>query len=243
MDTSIVQQPTGDGFDTLYSTEYQQTYHSKRGALIEAEYVFFNGTGVKQRLIEGLSARILEIGFGTGLNFWLTAYHSRLTNTLLHYVALEKNLLPAEVLTQLNHGALFEGIAEIRQAFLDWRTSLSHPVPDKMLRWDFSDAVRLELILGDATQVEIPQRGYHAVYHDAFSPNVNPELWAPDFFARLYAVMSPGGKLATYSARGLVRRNMQAAGFYVQKLPGPPGKREMIVGTHQTSFSTQYVLR
>ena len=91
--------------------------------------------------------------------------------------------------------------------------------------------IKLTLILGEATGANIPPHSYHAIYHDAFSPAANPELWTPHFFVRLYAALKPGGKLATYSAKGAVRRALQTVGFRVQKLPGPPGKREMIVAT------------
>lgn len=84
-------------------------------------------------------------------------------------------------------------------------------------------------MLGNATHIELPQLNFHAIYHNAFSPNANPELWTQDFFAQLFPLLEPGGKLATYSVKGTVRRNLQAVGFKVQKLPGPPGKREMLV--------------
>jgi tRNA U34 5-methylaminomethyl-2-thiouridine-forming methyltransferase MnmC len=226
-------QPTADGSDTLYSTEYQQTFHSKHGALTETEHVFLDGTGVKQRVAAREPTRILEVGFGTGLNFWATVRHSRAASTSLHYVALEKHLLPAVTLAQLNHSQLFEDIEDIRRAFLTWRSDLPDPISDSTLRWEFDDRLQLEIVVGDATGVEIPQRDYHAIYHDPFSPAANPELWTQEFFARLHNVLTLGGRLATYSVKGTVRRRLQAVGFEVQKLPGPPGKREMLAATRQ----------
>jgi len=222
-------QPTADGSDTLYSAQYRQTFHSTHGALIEAEHVFLNGAGGRARLDAGQPTRVLEVGFGTGLNFLLTAHHSRLAETALHYVSLEKNLLPAKTLDQLNHGQMLPAAADIRQAFLQWRAGLPQLAPPAKFRWDFVDLLVLDLAIGDATQGPIPNLGFHAVYHDAFSPDANPELWTPEFFARLFNVLAPGGKLATYSVKGAVRRALQAVGFKVQKQPGPPGKREMLV--------------
>jgi tRNA U34 5-methylaminomethyl-2-thiouridine-forming methyltransferase MnmC len=228
----LQRRPTADGFDTFYSVQYGQTFHSSHGALAEARHVFLEGAGVAQRLAAALPARILEIGFGAGLNFWLTAQAGRLAQTPLHYVALEKRLLPASLLAQLNHGRLLAEISELRQAFLAWREGLPDPLPSPLC-WQFGPLLRLELILGDAAQVELPNYTYDAIYHDAFSPAANPELWTPAFFARLYPGLNPGGKLATYSAKGSVRRNLQAAGFQVQKRPGPSGKREMTVAYRQ----------
>lgn len=220
---------TGDGFDTLYSAEVGQTFHSIHGALTEAIHVFLRGAAIDQRLAGGLPSRVLEVGFGTGLNFWVTAQASRAAGVPLRYVALERELLPAELLAQLNHDRFLGAAADIRRAFLKWRAGLPEIGPPARLHREFEGGVRLELVLGDATSVQIPAAGYHAIYHDPFSPDANPELWTQAFLARLYALLSPEGRLATYSARGAVRRNLLAVGFKVQKQAGPPGKREMLV--------------
>ncbi len=229
--SSIRQEPTGDGFDTLYSDQYRQTFHSKHGALTEAEYVFLQGTGVTDRLTKQQPTVVLEVGFGTGLNFFATAHRSREANTILHYVALEKDLLADEVLEQLNHSEKFAAMADIRQAFVEWRNTLGKLSPFSLLRWNFGENIHLELVLGDATHLQIPKRAYHAIYQDAFSPDANPELWTEEFLARLHQVLTPGGKLATYSVKGDVKRNLKAVGFKIEKQPGPPGKREMLVAT------------
>lgn len=222
-------QPTADGCDTLYSPRYGQTYHSTHGALAEAEHVFLQATGVGQRLAAGLASQVLEVGFGTGLNFWLTMQRSLAGRAALRYVALEKNLLPAGWLAELNHGHVLGPVESARQDFLAWRAGLGEAVPEGSLDWAGGQGTRLTLLIGEATKTELPPEHYHAVYHDAFSPDANPELWTPDFLARLYGCLLPGGKLATYSAKGAVRRALQAAGFQVEKQPGPPGKREMLV--------------
>ncbi|MCB0214680.1 MAG: tRNA (5-methylaminomethyl-2-thiouridine)(34)-methyltransferase MnmD [Anaerolineae bacterium] len=226
---SFQPQSTGDGSDTLYSAAYDETFHSTFGALTETEHVFLRATGVAQHLAGGQPARVLEVGFGTGLNFWVTAHHSLMTGTPLDYVSLEKYLLPVATLARLNHGDLPAVAQEIRQAFLEWRANLPDPLPAAPLQWRFGDGIRLELVIGDAVTVPIPSRDYHAVYQDAFSPEKNPELWTQEFFARLFGLLRPGGKLATYSVKGEVRRRLAAVGFQVHKQPGPPGKREILV--------------
>ena len=222
--------PTKDGFDTLYSPRYQQTFHSIHGALTESTHIFLDGTGVKTRLMAQKPTRILEVGFGTGLNFFLTAEQSLATETPLHYVALEKDLLSTEVLTGLNHYKQLPAITPLYEAFLAWRSQLPTPLAEDRYQWEF-ESLQLQLIIGDATQTTIPAGPYHAIYHDAFSPDANPELWTPDFFSKGYQRLLPGGKLATYSVKGTVRRALKSVGFYVEKRPGPPGKREIVVAT------------
>lgn len=225
---SPIPQPTEDGTDTLFSPEYNQTYHSTFGALTESEHVFLQSSGVAARLQAGKATDILEVGFGTGLNFWLTAQRAKENQARLHYVALEQYLLSTSTLRQLNHDQLPKSAAQVRTAFLGWREQL--PASDSgRHQWQYDEYGQLELILGDATQVEIPAHQFHAIYHDAFSPEANPALWTADFFVRLYDRLQPGGTLATYSVKGTVRRALQQVGFQVEKQPGPPGKREILV--------------
>ena len=220
--------PTGDGFDTLYTPRYGQTYHSTHGALTEARHVFLEGTGVDERLIQGLPTHVLEVGFGTGLNFLLTAHKAASTHTPIHYVALEKEMLPAAVLARLNHGPRLDALP-LQETFLTWRRTLPAAPSPGLYTHPFSDTLSLTLLIGDATVAPLPDHTYHAVYLDAFSPDANPELWTSAFLNRLFGVMAPGGVLATYSAKGAVRRSLEALGFHVTKKPGPPGKREMLV--------------
>ena len=227
---NISRQSTDDGTDTLYSHVYQQTYHSTYGARLESDHVFLKGTGADRRLQACQPTCILEVGFGTGLNFFLTAHLSQLYRSPLQFVSLEKNLLPASLLSQLNHQDLN---TSIYPAFISWYGCLPEPETETRLVWTYGNHVRLELLVGDATGIEIPALGYHAVYHDPFSPDANPELWTADFFARLFACLQPNGKLATYSVKGKVRRALQAVGFEVHKRPGPPGKREVLVAVKQ----------
>ncbi|MDM8530350.1 tRNA (5-methylaminomethyl-2-thiouridine)(34)-methyltransferase MnmD [Anaerolineales bacterium HSG25] len=222
-------QATADGVDTLYSPIYNQTYHSIHGALQEAEHVFLVGTGVKQRLIDCKPTKILEVGFGTGLNFLLTAYYSHPHNARFHYTTLENYLLPDKTLSALNYGEQLQTIEPIRQKLLWWRRNLpiAHPVGE--FQYDLNPHIRLVMKLGDAITSDLKDNRYHAIYHDPFSPTANPELWTVSFFARLYGALKVGGKLATYSVKGTVRRALQEVGFEVQKRPGPPGKREVLV--------------
>jgi tRNA U34 5-methylaminomethyl-2-thiouridine-forming methyltransferase MnmC len=225
---TISARSTGDGSDTLYSVQYGQTYHSTHGAQTEAEHVFLQGTRIKDLLQQDKAIRVLEVGFGTGLNFFLTAQLCYQTATPLEYVTLEKQLLSSDTLKCLNHHKLSP---DVQPEFIVWLTAQESSVLPGRLKWSRSGITPLilTLLIGDATRVDIPGPEYDAIYHDPFSPAVNPELWTPAFFTRLYRLLVPGGRLATYSVKGEVRRTLKAIGFEVNKRPGPPGKREVLV--------------
>ncbi len=225
---------TRDGSYTLYSAQYKQTYHSVHGARTEAEHVFLAGTGVAERLQAGEATRILEVGFGTGMNFFFTADLARAHNTALSYWAFEQNLLDAATIHQVDISGMLSDPGLV-DTFFEWRNSLPPHPPDGLLRWVVDDSLSLTLILGNAVYAPLPETAVHAVYMDAFSPEQNEELWTISFLEKLCRALTPGGKLATYSAKSMVRKNMLTAGFETTKAPGPLGKREMLIGTRPTS--------
>jgi tRNA U34 5-methylaminomethyl-2-thiouridine-forming methyltransferase MnmC len=224
-------QCTADGSYTLYSEAYQQSFHSHRGARAEAEHVFLRGSGVASRLIEGRATEVLEVGFGTGLNFLLTAELARRWGTPLYYVALERELLPAATLEALRYRELLED-SFLLTNLLSFRRELpARPAPGRY-RCAYSDRLICELRIGDATLGSLEQDAFHAVYQDAFSPEANPELWSESFLGALYGSLRPAGRLASYCVKGTVRRRLSRHGFAVTKRPGPPeGKREVLVAT------------
>ena len=227
---------TADGSHTLYSERYGQTMHSHKGAVTESRHVFLEGAGVAARLGRGEGARVLEIGFGTGLNFFLTADLALKRNAPLEYVALEHNLLPSQLLRELGYeGALAH--KNFARKFFDARDELSETPPAGTYTFNLAERVRLELRLGDAVTVELEPEHYHAIYMDAFSPDANPELWSEEFLERLYRALHPSGCLSSYCVKGEVRRRLQSLGFEVRKRPGPPGgKREMLTATKRAAL-------
>ena len=219
---------TADGSATLYSERYAQPFASVRGALSEAQGVFLSGSGVGARLAAGEHVRVLEVGFGTGLNFFVTAQAClKHPDARLEYTALEHTLLDAETVAQLGYGALAD--EALVAVYLEWRAALGvAPAPGSYV---FERGrVRLELLLGDATMQPLVGGDVAAVYHDAFSPAVNPELWTEAFLARLAGALCAGGVIVSYCVQGAVRRRLEALGLVVSKRPGPPGgKREVLV--------------
>lgn len=218
-------QTTADGSKTLYSERYGQSYHSHRGALSEAKHVFLEASGVAARLRAGQPTRVLEVGFGTGLNFLVTADLALRADASLHYCALERSLLSLADLSSLGYRDVLSQ-EELFDAFLE---GLPKEPPAGRYRLSLYPTVTLELLLGEATAQTLDGR-FDAVYHDAFSPDSNPELWSEGFLRGLYASMASHAVLSSYCVKGTVRRRLQELGFAVRKRPGPAGgKREMMV--------------
>jgi len=224
---------TGDGSSTLYSERYGQTFHSLHGAVSESRHVFLTGSGVAGRLAAGQPSRVLEIGFGTGLNCWLTADAALAGGAELELISLEQAVLPAAVLRGLEFGSVLQQ-PQLLEEYLAFRESLPEVVPAGRFSVKLGPQVQLALLVGEATSQELPTDWADAVYHDAFSPDANAELWTEEFLRQLQRALVPAGTLVTYSVKGEVRRRLQQLGFVVRKQPGPEGgKREMLVARRQ----------
>ena len=216
---------TDDGSRTLLSPRYHETYHSHHGAATEARHVFLEGSGVARRLAEGRPTTVLEVGFGAGLNALVTLAEADRWGTPLRFVTLESDLLPVAVLRELDYRSLLPR-PEVADALYAWLDGLP---PGVRAHATSLAGSRIELLLVEARHAALPVSA-HAVYHDAFSPDVNPELWDAAFLGRLCGALEPGGRLVSYTVKGTVRRSLAALGFEVAKKPGPPGgKREMLV--------------
>lgn len=209
---------TADGSHTL-ATADGTLYHSHHGALQESRHIFIEvGFQEAVRLFPQEDLHILEIGFGTGLNAFLTAREAEASQRPTHYHTTDLHPISEATAAGLNYPETLGG-AEVFRAI--------HAAP-----WGkavcITEAFTLTKHHLDATSAELPLGPFHAIFFDAFAPNVQPELWTPDMFTRIHAVMHPGALLTTYCSKGVVRRAMQAAGLIVEKLPGPPGKREIV---------------
>ncbi len=210
---------TADGSATIAIPELQVTYHSRRGAVRESVHVFIQAGlhyGLRQPFQKPIY--LFEMGFGTGLNALLTLLEAEKLQIPIHYTAVELYPLAAEETTALNYPdvlgidpALFQQLHTSR-----WQrdVALTH----------FFTLHKVATSLHEFTPAQL----FHLVYYDAFAPAAQPELWTVEVFKKLYELLQPGGILVTYCAKGDVRRALAAAGFGVKKLPGPPGKREML---------------
>lgn len=212
-------QTTADGSHTLYLPAMDEHYHSINGAIGESEHIFVNA-GL--RSLTRREIRILEIGFGTGLNAFLTLREVMVNlDWRIVYFAVELYPLPFELATRLNYAGL--AWPEGESLFLDLhRAEWGKPT-------QITDRFVLHKIEGDANHVSLPD-GIDLVYMDAFAPEKQPEMWNAALYRRLVDAMVPGATLVTYCAKGDVRRGLRDAGLSMERLPGPPGKRHILRG-------------
>jgi len=206
---------TKDGSHSIYVQSLDEHYHSVYGAITESQHVFIEA-GLKQ--FRNQHIRILEMGFGTGLNALLTLAETYELDISINYTGIEKYPLESTVIDSLNYESL---IGPACKGIL----KLIHDSP-----WQKEILIKPDFILKklqcDMHEMELKDE-FDLVYFDAFAPEKQPELWTDDLFRQIFRSMSSHSILTTYSSKGLVRRNLKAAGFRVEKIPGPPGKREM----------------
>lgn len=211
---------TGDGSKTIHMPDLNEQYHSKHGALQEARHVFIK-TGLEYLIMDqkDLSeVRVLEYGFGTGLNAILTAMFP--WQTPIHYIGLEAYPIEEDEIEAMDYGNLLQQEAvyhKIHSAPWEKATCITDYFTLTKKKLDFENVAFKET--------------FDIIYFDAFGPRTQPELWTLDIFKAAFDALTSKGVLVTYCAAGQVRRNMQAAGFRVERLPGPPGKREMLRAT------------
>lgn len=214
----ILLQLTDDGSHTLFVPELGEHYHSTFGAIQESRHVFLSA-GFEYICSKKQAINLLEVGFGTGLNALLTLLQKG--DTPVNYTAIEAFPLDNRINTELNYpeklnipesGVIFRSLHDAA-----WEKSVKI-VPGFML-------TKIHIKLQDF--IPNPEE-FDLVYFDAFAPDVQPELWTTEVFRKLILAMAAGGVLVTYSAKGLVKQNLKAAGFNIERLPGPPGKRHML---------------
>jgi len=215
---------TQDGSETLYLPGLDEHYHSIHGAYTESMHVFIeNGLHAAMEKFEHI--RLLEVGFGTGLNIWLSGNELIPKNFKFHAYAVDIHPIKKDIFYQLNYPEF--GNSEVERAFYD-----------TIMRAEWNREVRiasdfyLEKVSADWTSHPL-DRSFNLVYYDAFSPGKQPEMWSKALFEKVARHMLPGGILVTYTSKGEVRRNLEAAGLRVEKIPGPPGKREMLRATKE----------
>lgn len=209
---------TKDGLKTINLPEWNESYHSTHGAYQEAMHVFIE-SGFNQIDKEILS--VLEIGFGTGLNAILTFIESLDDQQVISYTSLEAYPVSIDEVEAL---AFFEfpEIKPHKDAYLKMHSS------DWGKYVEISDTFQLRKVELKLEDFEPEKELFDVVYFDAFGPRVQPHLWSKEIFKKMYDGLKPGGIFVTYSAKGQVRRDLIEVGFEVEKIPGPPGKREML---------------
>lgn len=210
---------TGDGSSTLYTARFDEHYHSVHGAIQESQHVFIEA-GLRPLLHRPGPIRIFEMGFGTGLNALLTALVA--ARPAIIYTSIEAYPLDAPQWSSLNYGTQLGGDAA------QWLQRLHAATWDQAVDMGTAFTLHKQVCTWEAFH---PTEAIDLIYYDAFAPGTQPELWTLAVMERCYEMMAPGGVWVSYCAKGDVRRALTAAGFTVERLPGPPGKRQMLRAT------------
>ncbi|MDD2799420.1 MAG: tRNA (5-methylaminomethyl-2-thiouridine)(34)-methyltransferase MnmD [Bacteroidales bacterium] len=214
----IILESTADGSHTLFVPELNEHYHSVNGAWQESLHVFIEA-GLKSCEKNELS--VFEVGFGTGLNAFLTLIEAEKSGKVIRYTSLELYPLSVELSQSLNYADL---IAPHKKQLFDALHKAEWGAEVQITPHFF-----LRKINADLCEYNFTSK-YDVVYFDAFAPEKQPEMWDSELFVKLFDHTNLNGILTTYCAKGVVRRSLQAAGFMVERLQGPPGKREMLRG-------------
>ncbi len=214
---------TEDGSHSIHSGKFDVSYHSRHGAIAEAYHVFIDAA-LRFKAVIQKDIQIMEIGFGTGLNAYVTLLEAIKRNLNITYTAIEAYPITMNQVETLNYPE--ELNPDYKDQFIEMHTS----------EWDAPITIREEFSfekkLMKFEEIDFKNQ-FDIIYFDAFAPNAQPELWSEDILRRMYNALKPDGILTTYCAKGVVKRTMKSVGFTIEALPGPPRKREMTRATKE----------
>lgn len=211
---------TLDGSTTIHLPDWNETYHSRHGAVQEAYHVFIkNGLS----LFMGKPVAVLEVGLGTGLNAFITALEAQKNSQVIDYTGIEAYpVLPEEALS-MNYPQQL-GVPDQIQAFAHMHESAWE---ENVRISPYFSLTKRQQFFHDIAD----ENAFDLIYFDAFGYRVQPELWSLEIFRKMFTALKPGGVLVTYACRSVIKNAMKESGFAVEKLPGAPGKREMLRAT------------
>ncbi|PIF02419.1 MAG: SAM-dependent methyltransferase [Draconibacterium sp.] len=227
MTIKIEQVTTSDGSHTLFLPDLNEHYHSKNGAITESEHVYINAGLLHSKVQNPV---IFEAGFGTGLNALLTALESEKNKKHTTYYTIEKYPLEQQVTTLLNYGIVLPAPAShlFQQIHNTAWNTLNTISPFFKIK-----KIKADLLTFDISQLTF----FNIIYFDAFGPDKQPDMWTDELLGKIALNTATDGIFVTYSAKGSVRRSLMNCGFDMEKLPGPPGKNEMLRGIKKLSLT------
>ncbi|UJP66490.1 tRNA (5-methylaminomethyl-2-thiouridine)(34)-methyltransferase MnmD [Mongoliitalea daihaiensis] len=215
---------TEDGSHSLFVPEINETYHSFHGAYRESVHVFmlYGLEAWYMRNPNKFPIRIFEVGFGTGLNAWLSLVWAEQYKVPVLYHTIEPFPLQEEIFKQLNYTEVDDSIYHYAPFF-----QVLHET-----KWNHGDIVSeyFNMKKDEVTLEEAVLYPSDVIFYDAFAPNKQPELWTKEMLSKAVDTLNPGGILVTYCAKGQLKRDLKELGLQVETLPGPPGKKEMTRG-------------
>ncbi len=209
---------TEDGSHSIYSEKFGVAYHSKYGAIQETQHVFIDAA-LRIKAVIQKEIAILDIGFGTGLNCFMTYLEAVKRNLKIDYTAVEAFPIPKQQFNELNYIQLLNATEHEKLFFdiHDKKWGKQHQLGEQF-------SLQKDKILFEDIQYE---NHFDIIYFDAFAPNAQPEIWEEPILTKMYKALKQDGILVTYCAKGVVKRRLKSIGFEVEALKGPPGKREM----------------
>lgn len=204
---------TDDGSSSIFVPELNEHYHSHFGAIQESNHIFIEA-GLAQIHKDEIS--ILEFGFGTGLNALQTFEYASKNSLKIKYYGIEKYPVSMEEIVQLNYANIINSEFYQQLHKVEWGREV-----------EINQMFSLHKVKLDFREFKAIHNCFDIVYYDAFGPDVQPYLWTTQIFKEIYNSMTESSILMTYTVKGEVRRALNSAGFKVEKIPGPPGKREI----------------
>ena len=222
---------TDDGSHSIRFATIDEGYHSTHGAIKEAMHVYIL-PNMAQHIGSLNTINVFEMGFGTGLNAFLSYLYAKANNCQVHYTAVEAYPVPKDIYTRLNYAELC--INEIQTLYpeADFDNCINDFVKLHTAEWNSATRITTQFTLTKhhctIQDINLPKNLYHSIYYDAFAPQFQPELWSNDIFDKLCLASAPQVILTTYCCKGDVKRALKASGYTIEKLPGPKGKREML---------------
>lgn len=218
---SLVQ--TADGSSTIFNERVGENYHSKHGALQESQHVFLkSGLQHFQELSAARSISVLEVGFGTGLNFLLSADYCRTAGLNLEYTGIEAYPLSEEMILSTGYDR-YVSAATWEEFRVNYFPSMAFP--QQLNEYCNLNINALKLMEFDSSKL------FDVMYFDAFAEIHQPEMWSVEALTHITKFIKPGGVFVTYAITGNLKRAMKSLGFSIEKAPGAPGKREMLRAT------------
>lgn len=214
---------TGDGSHTLFTEQFNEFYHSNKGAITESQHVFIQAglDYALDKIEKGKTLRIFELSFGTGLNALLTMLEGEKRNVPLYYETIELYPVPIEIIKELNYTSIlgFEHCYGPYHTMHLCTWGKAHPI---------TPIFQFKKVKGAIEQYLSEKNSFDLIYFDAFAPEQQPEMWSGEIIRKMYDLLAPGGILVSYSSKSAFQTLLKDTGFKVEKLPGPPGKREMV---------------
>ena len=216
-----------DGSHTIELIDQNEQYHSTHGAIQESEHVYIQH-GLKRISAQNKTINILEVGMGTGLNVLLSYRYAISHGLSINYTAVEAYPLEEIIWKQLNYSQLIEDGNSLLTTYNQIHESEWHkeiPLGDHFTFYKIDQKIQ---------DISLKEDYYDVVYHDAFNPDLEPDLWREALFGKIYKSMKSNSLLTTYSTKGIIKRALKSCGFIIQKKPGPPGKREILNAVKKT---------